>query len=93
MRSACSHTASLVEGRNHAVQGIVLAKEEKVMLAAEVVVEICRREGSGGGDVAHAGFRKPAHAELPPCCAQDFQAPRKIAPPDMFIALIGCPAV
>src|SRR5712692_6069154 len=85
-RRARSHPASLVERRDHPIQGIVLAKEENVVLSTEIVVKICRRKGRGCCDVAHAGLREAAHAKLSACGAQDLQAPRKIAPPEMPIA-------
>src|SRR5260370_5953302 len=79
-RCAGSHSASLVERRDHPVQGIVLAKEENVVLASEVVVKICRREGRRCRNVAHAGLPEPAPAKIFPPRAQDLQAQRTIAP-------------
>src|SRR6266446_4793851 len=76
---AGSHTTGLIERGDHAIQGIVLAKKENVVFAPEVVVKICRRKGSGCGNVAHAGIRKSAHAKFSSRGAQDVQAPRKIA--------------
>src|SRR5712692_5895080 len=89
-RRAGSHAASLVERRDHPVQGIVLAKEENVVLSTEVVVKICRRKGRGRRNVAHAGLRKPAQAKLFTRGAQDLQAPREVAPSEMAIALTPC---
>jgi hypothetical protein len=56
-----------------------LAKEKDFVLAPEIVVEVGRREGSGLRNVAHAGFRKSAYAELSACCSKDFKASRKVA--------------
>src|SRR5260370_37460802 len=86
-RGAGSHAASLVERSDHSIQGIVLTKEENFVLAAEVVVEICRGKGRRCRNVAHAGLRKPAHAKLSPRGAQDLHASRKIAPPEMAVTL------
>src|SRR5258708_19618634 len=87
-RGAGSHAASLVERSDHSIQGIVLTKEENFVLAAEVVVEICRGKGRRCRNVAHAGLRKPAHAKLSPRGAQDLQASRKIAPSEMAVTRI-----
>src|ERR1700674_3731493 len=86
-RCAGSHAARLVERRDHPVQRIVLAKKENVVLAAEVVVEICRRKGRGCCNVAHAGLRETAHAKLSTCGAQDLQPPCIVAPSEMATAL------
>src|SRR6266404_9934964 len=63
---AGSHPASLVESRDHPIQGIVLTKKEDFVFSPEVVVKICRRKGRGCCNVAHAGLRKSAHAKLHP---------------------------
>src|SRR6266516_2346664 len=84
---ACSHLAGFVERSNHTIQGIVLAEVQNLVLPREVVVEICRRKGGRGCDVAHTGLREPTDAKLFSRGAQDLQAPRKIAPPQMAIAL------
>src|SRR5712692_611688 len=73
-RRAGSHAASLVERRDHPIQGIVLAKEENVLLSPEVVVKICRRKGRGCRNVAHAGLRETTRAKLSPRGAQDLQS-------------------
>src|SRR5713226_8200812 len=86
-RGAGSHAASLVERSDHPIQGIVLTKEENFVLAADVVVEICRVTCRRCCNVAHAGLRKPAHAKLSPRGAQDLQASRKIAPLEMAVTL------
>src|SRR5947208_14473757 len=82
-----SHAASFVKCFDHAIQRIVLAEEENVVLASEVVVKICRGKRSSRGNVAHAGLGKSAHAKLFPRSAQDFQAPRKVAPSKMAVSL------
>src|SRR5882724_7524686 len=75
---ACSQAAGFFEGRDHAVEGNILAEEKNFVLALEVVVEVGGREVGGSGDVAHAGFGKAGDAELFSGGTQDFQAPRKI---------------
>lgn len=45
------------------VQRAILAEEENLVLAAEIVIQVARREVGGDGDVAHAGRGKPARAE------------------------------
>src|SRR6266851_7177672 len=92
-RCAGSHAASLVKRGDHAVQGIVLAKEKNVLLTMEIVIKICRRKGCGCRDVAHASLREPAHAKLSARGAQDLQTPRQIAPLEKTVALIVCSAV
>jgi hypothetical protein len=82
-----AHPAGLVERGNHTIQGIVLTEVQNLVLPREVVVEICRRKGGRGCDVAHTGLREPTDAKLFSRGAQDLQAPRKIAPPQMAIAL------
>src|SRR6266853_4160593 len=85
-RGAGSHAAGLVERRNHAVQRIVLAKEENVVLAAEVIVEVSRRKCRGCCDVTHTGLRKAADSKLSPRGSQNFEAPGKVAPSEMAVA-------
>ena len=46
-----------------AVERSVLAEEEELVLAAEVVIEVAGREVGGDRDVAHAGGGEPARAE------------------------------
>ena len=45
------------------IERAILAEEEDFVLAAEIVVEIARREVGGHGDVAHPGCREPTRAE------------------------------
>src|SRR5260370_9945808 len=87
-RRAGSPAASLVERSDHPIQGIVLTKEENFVLAAEVVVKICRGKGRRCRNVAHAGLPKPAHAKLSARSPQDLPASRKIAPSEMAVARI-----
>src|SRR5216684_814980 len=70
--------AGLLEGREQAVEGNILAEEKNFMLALEVVVKVGGSEVGGGGDVAHTGFGKAADAELFSGGAEDFQAACKI---------------
>src|SRR6266513_2942983 len=86
-RRGCSHPAGFVERGDHSIKRIVLAKEENIVLATKVVVEIRRREKRCRGDIAHAGFREPAHAEFPACGAQDLQPAQKIASLEAAITL------
>src|SRR6266850_2552443 len=75
---AGSRAAGLLEGRDQAVEGNILAEKKNFVFPLEVVVEIGGREVGGGGDVAHAGFGKAADAELFSGSTQDFQAASKI---------------
>ena len=52
----------------------------------EVVVKVGGREVGGGGNVAHAGFRKAAYTKLFSGSAQDLQAAGKIAPANTALA-------
>src|SRR5437016_10783098 len=88
-RRAGSHPAGFVERGDQPIKGIVLAKEENLVLATKVVVKIGRREGCSRCNIAHAGFRKPTHAKFPACGAEDFQPASKIAPLYAAIALTG----
>ena len=62
------------ERLEQAIQRAVLTEEEDLVLAAEVVVEVSRREIGGDGDVAHAGGRVAAIAEDPRRGPQDADA-------------------
>jgi len=59
-----------------AVEGAVLAKEEQLFLAAEVVVQVAGRQVGGDGDVAHAGGAEAAGAKHAGGGAHDVDAPR-----------------
>src|SRR6266850_1991358 len=75
---ACSQAAGFFEGRDHAVEGNVLAEKENLMLTVEVVIKVSRREVGGRGNAAHAGFGKAGDAELFSGGTQDFQTASKI---------------
>jgi hypothetical protein len=60
--------------REQAVQRPVLAEEEQLLLAAEVVIQVPRREVGGDSDVAHAGGGEAAGAEHAGGGAHDFYA-------------------
>jgi K+-sensing histidine kinase KdpD len=57
------------------IQCPVLAEEEELLLAAEVVVEVGRREVGGDRDFAHARGGEPALAEDTGGRAQDLEPP------------------
>jgi hypothetical protein len=59
-----------------AVQGAVLAEEEQLFLAAEVVIQVAGRQVSGDGDVAHAGGAEAAGAKHGGGGAHDVDAAR-----------------
>ena len=58
----------------HAVQRPVLAEEEQLLLAAEVVVQVSGRQVGGDRDVAHAGGGEATVAEHPRRGAHDLHA-------------------
>ena len=51
------------ERLKQAIERSVLAEEQQLVLAPEVVIEVAGREVCRHGDVAHAGGREPARAE------------------------------
>ena len=57
------------------IGGAVLAEEEQLVLAAEVVIQVAGRQVGGDGDVAHAGGGEAARAEDPRRGAHDLHAP------------------
>ena len=59
-----------------AVERPILAEEEQLVLAAEVVIGIAGREVGGDGDVAHAGGGEAARPEGAGGRPQDLHAPR-----------------
>ena len=65
----------LCERIEEAIERPVLAEEEDVVLAAEVVVQIARRQPGGIRDVPHAGSREAARAEDAGGGVQDAHAP------------------
>jgi hypothetical protein len=58
-----------------AIERSVLAEEENLVLAAEIVVEIAGREIGGDGDLAHPGGGEAAGAEDAGGGAHDVDAP------------------
>ena len=62
------------ERGDQAVERSVLAEEEQLVLAAEVVVQVAGREIGGDRNVAHPGGGKPARAEHARRRAHDLDA-------------------
>ena len=62
------------ERAQQAVERPILAEEEDLVLAAEIVVQIAGGEIGGDGDLAHAGGREAAGAEDAGGGAQDLEA-------------------
>jgi hypothetical protein len=57
------------------IERSVLAKEEDLVLAAEVVIQVARRQVGGNCDLAHAGGGKTAGAEYARSGAHDLDPP------------------
>ena len=64
------------ERLKQAIERSVLAEEQQLVLAPEVVIEVAGREVRRHGDVAHAGGREPACAEHARCRPHDLDAAR-----------------
>jgi hypothetical protein len=64
------------QGVEQAVERAVLAEEEQLLLAAEVVIQVARREIGSDGDVAHAGGAEAAGAKDGGGGAHDVDAAR-----------------
>ena len=64
------------EGVEQAVERAVLAEEEQLLLAAEVVIQVARRQVGCDGDVAHAGGVEAAGAKHGGGGAHDIDAAR-----------------
>ena len=62
------------------VERLILAEEEELVLAAEVVIQVAGREVGRDGDVAHAGRGEAVRAERPRGGPEDLDAPRVGAP-------------
>ena len=62
------------ERQQQPVQRAILAEEQDLVLAAEVVVQVARRQVGGEGDLAHAGGGEAADPEDARRRAQDVQA-------------------
>jgi len=72
-------TSPATRGRDRAEQALkraILAEEQQFVLAAEVVIQIARRQVGGHRDVAHPGGGKAAGAEHAAGGAQDVDAAR-----------------
>jgi hypothetical protein len=57
--------------REQPIRGAVLAEEEELVLAAEIVLQVAERKVGGRGDVAHAGGGEAAGAKDPRPGADD----------------------
>jgi hypothetical protein len=79
LADAPRHRAAVAPGAGqrleHAVERSVLAEEQDLVLAAEVVVEIARRQVGGRRDVAHPGGREAVRPEDAGGGAHDRHAP------------------
>jgi hypothetical protein len=64
------------QGAEQAVERAVLAEEEQLLLAAEVVIQVARRQVGGDGDVPHAGGVEAAGAKHGGGGAHDVDAAR-----------------
>src|SRR6266852_9913830 len=70
--------ARLLHRGQKALERALLAKEQDLVLAAEVVVQVAGRKIGFLGDLAHAGRRETQAAEYARGRAQDLQAPRVV---------------
>jgi hypothetical protein len=76
-QAAGQRSATLARGGERVEEAIdrsVLTEEEQFVLAAEVVIEVGRREVGGGRDVAHAGRGEATGAEDPRGGTHDLDA-------------------
>jgi hypothetical protein len=64
------------EGCRQFLERPILAEIQQLVLAAEVVIQVRRRQVRGLGDVAHAGCREAARAEHRRRRLQDAETPR-----------------
>ena len=69
----------LGERGQQAIERAVLAEIQQLVLAAEVVIEVRRRQVGGDGDVAHAGSGEAALAEHPGGSGEDSD-PARVGP-------------
>ena len=76
VRQRAVATPRVREGRRQFAERPILAEIQQLVLAAEVVIEVRRRQVRGLGDVAHAGGREAARAEHARRRLQDAEAPR-----------------
>src|SRR5262249_40221670 len=58
-----------------AVEGPILTEEEELVLAAEVVIQVARREVGGDGDLAHARGSESSEAEDVSGSSEDLDSP------------------
>jgi hypothetical protein len=72
-RAIAPHVGERLE---QAIERSVLAEVEDLVLAAEVVIEVARRQVGGDRDLAHAGGGEAAGAEDAGGGAHDVDAPR-----------------
>ena len=67
-------TASFLEVGDQAIQSVILAEKEDLVLAMEIIVEVRGRKIGGCGDFAHASVRETAGAEFAASGAEDLHA-------------------
>ena len=58
-------------GREHLIEGAILAVEQQIVLAVEIVIEVGGRQVGGVGNVAHPGVGEAAIAKQPGGGAQN----------------------
>jgi hypothetical protein len=66
----------LAERLEQPVERSVLAEEQDLVLAAEIVIQVAGRQIRGAGDVPHAGGGEAVGPEDAGGCAKDLDAPR-----------------
>ena len=64
----------LVQRLDQTIERAILAEKEELLFAAEIVIEVGRREIGGDRDLAHSGGGEAALAEDPRGGAQDVEA-------------------
>lgn len=67
--------ARVCEGCRQFVEGPILAEIQQLVLPAEIVIQVRRREVRSLGNVAHAGSREAARSEHARRCLQDAETP------------------
>jgi hypothetical protein len=70
----------LAERLEQPVERSVLAEEQDLVLAPEIVIQVAGRQIRGVGDVPHTGSGEAVGSEDPGGCAKDLDAPRVGAP-------------
>src|SRR5713226_494434 len=86
-RGSDAQAADFPQRCEQAVQGAVLTEEKDFVLAAKIVIEVGRGEVRGGGDVAHAGFKKAARAKLAAGRAENLKSAREMPPAKAAVAV------